>query len=286
MSFLTSFCITLLIIMMKSHPFMQKARFTIIGVILILSYSEIVSAQTDTIRLRDKRLNTSVLKPGLNQYLVYFQNPKKSKNLDFSLWLRNVQMETRNGQKAFCITQRWYASDSAHYVTFSSLNNEADFAPIYHSETVSNKIKAYDWSKERIIGADSVAQNLQKGFSLDFKTPNFNWNLDIETFEMLPLAEGKTFAINFYDAGLDPPAYVLYKVTGSEVLATLDNQKIDCWKLYTEGHTSRGTHYSETYWISKKNHIFLKEEDSFNGLYRYKIKMSGAAPDLVDRFVE
>jgi hypothetical protein len=270
---------------MKSFSFMQKAMFAIIGVILILSYSEIVSAQTDTIRLQDKRLNTSVLKPGLNQYLVYFQNPKKSKNLGFSFWLRNVQMETRNGQKVFHITQRWYGSDSAYYATFSSLNNAADFAPIYHSETANNKTNAYNWNAKQITGADSVSQNGKKGFLLDFKTPNFNWNLDIETFEMLPLAEGKNFAINFYDAGLDPPAYVLYKVTGSEVLSTLDNQRVDCWKLYTEGD-SKGTHYSETYWISKKNHVFLKEEDSFNGNYRYKIKMPGAAPDLVHRFVK
>jgi hypothetical protein len=43
-------------------------------------------------------------------------------------------------------------------------------------------------------------------------------------------------------------------------------------------------HYTETYWISKKNHEFLKEEDSYNGAYRYKIKMPAASPDLVARF--
>ena len=242
-------------------------------------------AQVDTIRLKDKRLNTSVLKPGLNQYLVYFQDPKKKTTLRFSLWLRNIQLQDRNGAKVFTITQHWFGSDSASYRCIYSINKASDFEPVYHSETIGTKTKAYNWAADKITGADSVVQNLQKSFSLDFKLPNFNWNLDIETFEMLPLAEGKTFAINFYDAGLDPPAYVNYKVAGSEMIQTISNQKEDCWKLATEGDY-KGTHYSETYWISKKNHEFLKEEDSFNGMYRYKIKMTANAPDLMARFAK
>ena len=242
-------------------------------------------AQVDTIRLKDKRLNTSVLKPGLNQYLVYFQDPKKKTTLRFSLWLRNIQLQDRNGAKVFTITQHWFGSDSASYRCIYSINKASDFEPVYHSETIGTKTKAYNWAADKITGTDSVVQNLQKSFSLDFKLPNFNWNLDIETFEMLPLAEGKTFAINFYDAGLDPPAYVNYKVAGSEMIQTISNQKEDCWKLATEGDY-KGTHFSETYWISKKSHEFLKEEDSFNGIYRYKIKMPGNAPDIIERIAK
>jgi hypothetical protein len=170
-------------------------------------------------------------------------------------------------------------------VTFYSLNKASDFSPLYHKERFKDETKAYNWYTDKVRGADSVTQNLQKDFSLDFKTPNFNWNLDIETFEMLPLASGKTFFINFYDAGLNPPEYVDYKVIGGEVLVTLDNQKIDCWKLYHE-YEYQGTPASQTFWISKKDHEFLKEEDLFKGSYRYKIKMMGAAPDLLQRFVK
>lgn len=266
---------------------MKSSNYSILLLLICCVIGLSAFAQTDTIRLKDKRLNTSVLKPGLNQYLVYFQNPKKDRNLNFSFWMRNIQLEDRKGEKVFTITQHWYGSDTAGYGYRSiySINKAADFAPIYHSETINNKTKAYNWGADKIIGADSVAQNLQKDFMLDFKTPNFNWNLDIETFEMLPLAEGKTFVINFYDAGLSPPEYVNYKVTGSEAITTLDNIKVVCWKLFTEGDY-KGTHYSETYWISKKGHEFLKEEDSFNGTYRYKIKMIGAAPDLLQRFAK
>jgi hypothetical protein len=53
----------------------------------------------------------------------------------------------------------------------------------------------------------------------------------------------------------------------------------------TEGNNN-GTTYTQTFWISKKNHEFLKEEDTYNGMYRYKIKMPGMSQDLVERFVK
>jgi len=256
----------------------------LIYIITIAAYSVSVAyGQVDTIHLKDKRLLTQYLKPALNQYLVYFQAPKDKKKLGLSLWMRNIQTGTKNGEKVFTVTQNWYGSDTNSYRSVYSINKIADFAPLYHSETVQNKTRAYNWGPDKITGADTITNNAQKGFALDFKLPNFNWNLDIETFEMLPLAAGKTFAINFYDAGLSPPEWVLYKVTGSEVITTLGNEKVDCWKLFTEGEY-KGNKYSETYWISKKDHEFLKEEDTFNGGFRYKIKMLGASPDLVQRF--
>ena len=262
---------------------MKKVKYIII-IILYCSVS-LAYGQTDTIRLKDKRLNTAVLKPGLNQYLVYFQTTKAQKSLGFWFWLRDIKLDTRSGGKVFTITQHWYGNDTNMYRKVYSINKADDFAPIYHSETSRNKTGAYNWSNDKIMGADSVANNEKKGFALDFTSPNFNWNLDIETFEMLPLAAGKTFAINFYDAGLEPPMYVLYKVTGSEEIATLSNENVDCWKLFTETDY-KGNHYTETYWISKKDHEFLKEEDTYNGGYRYKVKMIAAATDFLPRFTK
>ncbi|SDP98397.1 hypothetical protein SAMN05428975_4735 [Mucilaginibacter sp. OK268] len=242
-----------------------------------------VWAQADTIRLTDKRLMTQVLKPGNRQYLVYFQMLKNKKNLRFWYWIRNTSIENRNGEEVFTVNQHWFGSDTLAYRSVYSVNRTADFAPLYHAETINNKTKAYNWGVDKITGADSVKDNTAKNFSLAFTQPNFNWNLDIETFEMLPLAAGKTFAINFYDAGLQPPAYMLYKVIGSDLLSTLNNDRVDCWKLFTEGD-SQGKHYTQTFWISKKGHEFLKEEDTFDGGYRYKIKLPLMTPDLMKRF--
>lgn len=200
-----------------------------------------VWAQADTIRLQDKRLMTQVLQPGNRQYLVYFQMLKNKKNLRFWYWIRNTTIENRNGEKVFAINQHWFGSDTLAYRSVYSVNRTADFAPLYHAETINNKIKAYNWSADKIAGADSVKDNTAKNFSLAFKQPNFNWNLDVETFEMLPLAAGKTFVINFYDAGLAPPEYVTYKVTGSEVIATINNDKVDCSNLFIRSGVITGS---------------------------------------------
>ena len=258
---------------------------TVFLIMIHLLFAYTLGAQTpDTVRPGKGHLLTTALKPGLRQYLVTFQDPKNSRQLRFWYWMRDIDIQTHKGQKVFAITQHWYGSDTLAYRSIYSLNAADDFAPLYHRENVRGKTAAYNWDAKAIAGADTVDGNAKKGFSLAFSEPNYNWNLDIETFEMLPLAAGKSFLINFYDAGLDPPKYVLYSVTGSETLSLMDGAKTDCWKLYTEGTDPRGGKYSETYWISKKGHEFLKEEDSFSGMVRYKIKMPGLTPDLLPRF--
>lgn len=254
--------------------------------LLIASASfTLLRAQVDTVTLTGKnRLITSQLRPELNQYLVYFQTAKQNKALRFWFWSRNIETAVRNNKKVFVITQQWYTQDTSNYRSITSVNSANDFTPLYHAETVGNKTKAYNWTDKKIVGDDTVTNNLAKTFALDFTAPNFNWNLDIETFEMLPLAEKKSFVINFYDAGIDEPKYVLYKVTGSETLTLYNKAKVDCWKLATEGKMPNGSTYSQIFWIGKKTHEFLKEEDAFDGNYRYKVKLFADSPDLSEHF--
>ncbi|MBS7566616.1 hypothetical protein KHS38_19580 [Mucilaginibacter sp. Bleaf8] len=249
-----------------------------------LSPNAFAQTHVDTVNLKSHKLQTSYLKPGLRQYLVYMQSPARPKTLNLSYWVRDVKSGTQNGEKIFTVSQHWYANDTSAYRTYYAVNRAADFAPVYQKETVRSKTKAYNWGSDKITGTDTVANNEAKGFELAFTEPNYNWNLDIETFEMLPLAAGKTFAISFYDAGLGKPGYVTYKVTGSEKITLLDNAQTDCWKLVTEGKAPNGSTYTQAFWLSKKGHEFLKEEDSFNGAMRVKIKMPVTTPDVVSLF--
>lgn len=269
---------------MKNQFHTSTAATLLVALILLLK-PEASTAQIDTIRLKDKRLNTANLKPGMRQYLVYFQQPASPKQLRFWLWLRDTQIEHRKGENVFVTQQNWYGSDTTNYRSVYSVNRMSDFLPIYHSETIAGKNRSYNWYADHIVGSDTVkTNNTQKDFLLNFGTPNLNWNLDIETFEMLPLAAGKTFAINFYDAGSRMPAYIIYKVIGSEILATPDNHKVDCWMLFNESDY-KGQHATQTFWISKKGHEFLKEEDVFPGGYRYKVKLPQSSYNLTKRFI-
>lgn len=261
---------------MTTRPF---HRLLPVLLILLLALQQ-VSAQADTISPRHRALNTAQLRPGLRQYLVYFQFPDKPKMLNFSLWMREISKSQHNGQPVFEVKQSWYNADSNYFRSFLSINSAKDFSPLYHSDAGGTGVRAYNWSAAGVKGADSVAGNKAAGYTLNFDSPNYNWHLDIETFEMLPLAAGKTFYILFYDAGLDPPAYVKYTVTGSEMLTTLDNRQVDCWILHTGGTMPQGGTYEQSFWISKAGHELLKEADSFSGMFRYKIKLPGLTPNL------
>jgi hypothetical protein len=258
----------------------QWILIAILLLILQLISENILFAQADTVYPGSRHLNTRFLKPGLKQYLVYHQWPQYTKMLQFQYWVRDISIEKKDGVDVFAIREYWFTADSNEYRTFLSLNSVKDFTPLYHAATGKGKMAAYNWSNTGIKGSDTVNGNTQKDFHLAFDRPNFNWHLDIETFEMLPLAVGKIFEINFYDAGLSPPKFVTYKVTGNETIQTLDNRLVACWKLATSG-SYNGKSYTQTFWISKKEHELLKEVDVFDGRFRYKIKLPGLTPDIL-----
>lgn len=257
--------------------------FTILMPLLLIMCNLNSVAQTDTVNFKNNKLRTSQLKTGLKQYLVYLQQPNQKKKLNLSLWTREVRSAIQNGESRFIIIQKWFSTDTANYRSIYSVNRADDFAPIYHSETVGNQVKAFNWYADHINGADTVLDNKQKTFALQLQQPCFNWNLDIETLEMLPLSSGKKFILRLYDAGSGAPADIQYSVSGEEVLTTLDNRKVDCWKLLLEGDHGQ-LHYTQTFWISKKEHEFLMEVDAVNGMYRYKVKMPGFSPDIIQKF--
>lgn len=229
----------------------------------------------DTLYLPGKAiLNTQYLKPGLRQYLVYTTTPGVRKRQNMRLWQRRVSVEKRDNRKVLITEQNWLSADSAHFEHFISVNNYTDFLPLYHFQQNHQAVVAYNWYSDHIQAADSVNGNQKKGFRLTFDGPNLNWNLDLETFEMLPLDQHKIFAINFYDAGVDTPQRLVYKVAGEESISLYGSAaKVRCWKLFMEA-TYKGMKFTETFWISKDSHELLMEKDDLgHGAYRYKIKL-------------
>ncbi|MEI9809379.1 MAG: hypothetical protein WDO16_16750 [Bacteroidota bacterium] len=83
-----------------------------------------------------------------------------------------------------------------------SVADEKTFMPLYHT-TVNPKTgkEAYDFHATEIVTSDSVADAGNKGFKQALTETSYNWELDLETFPLLPLKEGKTFVMNFYHPG-------------------------------------------------------------------------------------
>jgi hypothetical protein len=75
---------------------------------------------------------------------------------------------------------------------------------------------------------------------------------------------------------------IIYLIAAFLLLAAFMMATLSCKKSMS--NSSDGTRYSESYWISKKDHECLKEEDVFGKAYRYKIKLPSSAYDVMSRF--
>ena len=226
----------------------------------------------DTIRIHQGDLQMQWLRAGKNEYLVYMEDTAGQKSR-LSLWERHVAFDHIDGQDVIRITQTWYADDSLGRRKLTSLVSRTNFAPLYHHTWHPPAgVQAFQFGANSITGVDSVAASTNKTFSLPLTTPTLNWELDLETFATLPLAEGKRFAINFYHpGGRTAPQYYLYTVTGSQALRLMNGQPVDCWKLeiaYDATGQNRGVFY-----ISKQTHDVLKMEEVFGNRKRYKVKL-------------
>jgi len=244
-------------------------------VLLILCFSLVTAvsqAQTPPDTIRAGQLQLKWLPQGQQQYLVYITGKDGAKK-SIWLWERTVSREQFHGSPAIVVRQQWTTSDTGfNSRTIFSACNAADFTPLYHT-TVNPKTgrDAFNFLPGEIKTADTVADVIRKDFRISITEPAFNWELDLETFPLLPLKEGKSFAINFYHPGSkQAPGWYIYTVTGTEKITTLEGREIDCYKLYTAYENNRG---NSTWWISRKTHEVVKMEEHFGSITRYKLRI-------------
>ncbi|WP_234735910.1 DUF3108 domain-containing protein [Tellurirhabdus bombi] len=232
----------------------------------------------DTLHLNRQQFLVAALKPGTDQYLVYMKNPKTGQRKGLSLWTRETSYSVLGGKPVIVINQRWESSDSLANRKVYSINDQKTFRPIFHwAQHPKAGIEAYNFYEDKIAGADTVANNNRKDFLIRQAEPSLNWELDIETFRMLPYAANKQFAINFYHPGSKAaPQFYVYKVIGSETVKATDKHAIDCWLLRIDYQENSFA----TFWISKATKEMIRMEEVYNGLKRYKIKLSAGEPEM------
>jgi hypothetical protein len=245
---------------------------------IIIAYCVSAQSKSDTILIDADKVNTKVLKPSTNRYLVYFKMGKDSARSRAQFWTRKIEYANYNGKEAIAITQEWEDRDTiVHKVR--SVCDKKTFAPLYHwgwwrrgatgefdfvNKTASlNGIPLTDTDTARSRKAPWDA------FKVALNQYTLNWHPDLEVFPILPYKAGKAFLISFYDPGNPAPRNEAYTVSGSAQLGGYNNQKIDCWLLM---HESRGL--KEIFWISKKTKDVLKlEQEIGKERWRYKIKL-------------
>jgi hypothetical protein len=255
---------------------MKKQTALLIGLIILLCSYRGFSQKTDTVIIDASKVNTKVLKPGTNRYLVYFKNGKDSSRIKYQVWTRKIDFLTYKNKEAISVTQEWEDNDSIIHTVYAVCDRKS-FAPFYHEAWWKRATLKFDFIEKTGYFRDTLLtdnetpgprKTINDAFKKSLDQYVLNWHLDLEVFPILPYKLNTTFLINFYDPGSSAPKLQAYTVTGSGTLTGYDAQSIDCWLLFHEG-----TNNKEVFWVSKKTNEVLKLEQEFGGKYRYKVKL-------------
>ena len=242
----------------------------LITFIILLWSSSSLYAQVDTVYSIPESWIKSSIREGTTQYLVFFQNKQNHKKTGVFVWSRTLSSKTVGATKCYEVEQQWYSSDSASHRYVYSLVNQQNFLPIYHKTIMQRGSEAFDFYEDRMKSSDTVKNIMRPDFELQGKRA-LNWELDLETFSLLDLKEGKRYAINFYHpGGRTAPKLYEYKVVGSDKVKLFDGKLVDCWKLRIDYNP---TSYA-IFYISKKGKEMIKMEEDFGMGVRYKVRLA------------
>lgn len=240
----------------------------------------------DTMRVKASDLDIKGLQTGNYNYLIIFQNALDSPAKGMTFVRMSVERGVYHQKPAITIRQQWDRDSVIHRAysvfdagNFATLLHDTYWSRLGYSMVFDFEARTFDSKMVLRSIPDSIRASAEKELAGSLGAYNLNWHDDLVIYSMLPYKESRTFVINYYDPGFGAPQEVSYTVTGSDWLVNRGGDKIDCWVL---SHSEEGA--TEKYWISKKGHEVLKEEDHIlrTGLYRFKYKLgvAGSGPEI------
>jgi len=228
----------------------------------IMSFSK----QADTIRVGEPLANFDRLEQQKFEYNVFSQRgDKRSPSIKMSSEIKKVKIDNKD---YLAITHTW--SSAMTNGSFCAIVEPQTLKPVVHIRNTPKGKQAYKFSHNAVTTLDSAKNNIEKDFSINLPEPTFNFEIDLETFSVLPLAKGKEFAVNFYHAGgSSAPSWYTIKVERSERLDVEGLGNVDTWVLFMDYHGVQPTRF----WYTKESHEFIKMEGEFNGTKIYKQRL-------------
>ncbi|CCG98414.1 hypothetical protein FAES_0402 [Fibrella aestuarina BUZ 2] len=243
-------------------------RFLLIALLLV---STVARAQTDTIRVNARSLNTAAWRDGKRSYAVYFEDSTSRRLSSADIWDRTLRQTTQNGQRQYTFVWDWYRRDSllAHVTTTGQWPS---LAPLTHEAVYAKRgSRSFVFQKDVVTMPDSARHTAKdSAFRVTMQPPAFAFPMDLEILPLLPLRKvGQTFAVPFYEPGSPAAAYYKLSVIGREPLPIVGKVTVDCWLVridYAPGSCA-------TFWISDQPREVIKMKEYFRGRYRYKVKL-------------
>ena len=237
--------------------------------VFALSLAFAAPAQADTMRLKVGKplAHFAKLRPGVHRYVRYTVGVDGSRKA-IDIWQRTVSFspDTEGRPDALHITQRWDRADGSRILIQDSWFDARTFTPRTHvRHTVKDgkdDYAGYRFDTAQVVGMADLANNSRKGFVMALPEPSYNFETDMELFQTLPMANGRTFNIPFYDAGIDKPARYNFVVAGSETIPGPDGRPIDCWLVTADYNTGK---IGARFWFAKSNQVLIHEEAPMDG---------------------
>lgn len=230
--------------------------------IFLLLFISVSAFGQDTLKVGHRFKAAKDLELGIQKDVMYTMVNGRVNSL--SIKTRETKMVSINGKNYLSITHDSQTGKPDFDGWFEYICEPETLKPVQHirrSKRAGNE--AFSFSGMLISGLDSVVDNQQKDFELKLNEPTYNWEIDIETYSLLPMTEGYHAVMNFYHPGGNAsPNYYHLKVIGSEEIVLPDKRKIDCWIVFSDYSGVQPTRF----WYSKKGQNFVKMEGKYNQL--------------------
>jgi hypothetical protein len=228
-----------------------------------------LSAQSiDTIRVGDKFRMINQLEIGTTRDIIYMELDGAVRSV--SLKTKTTERVKVNGIDYLAFTHQWATGNPETSGDFYYLCEPETLKPIQHiRNTKRNGKEAFSFQGMKIVGLDSAKDNAKKDFKIELTEPTFNWEIDLETYSLLPMKDGYEAVMNFYHPGGSAPNFYNLKIIGSEKLVLPNGTEMDCWILFTDYGGTQPTRF----WYTKVNQNFVKMEGEYNKLKIRKVRL-------------
>ena len=253
---------------------------------ITLSFAIILSCITSAAHAADVKLVTGSdlqvdrLRSGTSTYLVYMYDSPESGVKHSHLTTSTIKRNRIEGVDAWIIEQSWI-DESGIVHSAQSTHDPRDMSTLAQTSTWNRQGSNFTTIIDpksgigRIEGEVPEARRelIEAGFASMHESWWFNWHVDLALLPLLPFDEGARLRLRVFDVGMAAPKEIDYTVLGSRLLIGSDGSSYDCWLIETDSG-SPGSGNFQRFWIDKKRHVVVKEEDTFNGMYRSKILLS------------
>ncbi len=215
----------------------------------------------DTLHVGHRFSQMKNLELGVTKDIIYTELNGKVNSV--TLKTRKIEKLKVNGKSYLSFRHEWNSGNPDFNGWFDYLCDAETLKPVQHVRMVKKIGKeAFAFTDSKITGLDSAINNTKSDFSLELETPTFNWEIDLETYSLLPMKANYHAVMNFYHPGAGKPKYYHLKVIGSEKVALPNGKSMDCWIVFTDYGGSQPTRF----WYTKKGQNFVKMEGKYNQL--------------------